>query len=219
VTPFIENDRVLGELDQIFGGDYLDEETILKAAREHGFSTAAIGKVGPVLIFDHTDRTGEPTIIIDDATGTNNGIPLSSEINAALTAVGLPLTAPGRGDNGKAGDFKSPGTTVANVTQQNYFADVTAKVVVPMLKARNKPFLLVYWSRDPDGTQHNQGDSLNALTLAAHRTGSSQPVENERKFTTIVGRGVTALPRKLIELRGSVPGNVPRSSSTKSPLT
>src|SRR6516225_3605095 len=28
VTPFIENDRVLGELDQIFGGDYLDEEPI-----------------------------------------------------------------------------------------------------------------------------------------------------------------------------------------------
>src|SRR5438132_2129667 len=79
VTPFLENDRVLGEVDQMFGGDYLDEETILKAARERRFSTAAIGKVGPVLIFDHTDRTGEPTIIIDDATGANNGIPLSSE--------------------------------------------------------------------------------------------------------------------------------------------
>ncbi len=29
-----------------------------------------------------------------------------------------------------------------------------------MFKARNKPFVLVFWSRDPDGTQHNQGDSL-----------------------------------------------------------
>jgi arylsulfatase A-like enzyme len=28
-----------------------------------------------------------------------------------------------------------------------------------MFKARNKPFVLVFWSRDPDGTQHNQGDS------------------------------------------------------------
>ena len=26
------------------------------------------------------------------------------------------------------------------------------------------PFVLVFWSRDPDGTQHSQGDSLNALT-------------------------------------------------------
>src|SRR5437763_3047108 len=66
VTPSLENDRVLGEVDQLFGGDYLDEETILKAARARGFSTAAMGKLGPVLIFDHTDRTGEPTIIIDD---------------------------------------------------------------------------------------------------------------------------------------------------------
>ena len=77
----------------------------------------------------------------------------------ALTAANLPLATPGRGDNGKAGDAKTPGTTVANIEQQAYFADVATKVVLPMLKARNKPFVLVYWSRDPDGTQHNQGDS------------------------------------------------------------
>jgi arylsulfatase A-like enzyme len=29
-----------------------------------------------------------------------------------------------------------------------------------MFEARNRPFVLVFWSRDPDGTQHNQGDSL-----------------------------------------------------------
>jgi len=43
-------------------------------------------------------------------------------------------------------------------------ADVAAKVVLPMFKARNKPFVLVFWSRDPDGSQHNTGDSLNAIT-------------------------------------------------------
>ena len=32
--------------------------TILKLARDAGFSTAAIGKLGPALIFDHTERTG-----------------------------------------------------------------------------------------------------------------------------------------------------------------
>ena len=168
VNPFLENDRVLGEVDQIFGGDYLDEETILKAARKRGFSTAAIGKVGPVLIFDHTDRTGELTIVIDDAIGTNNGIPLSSEVKAALTAAGLPLVAPGR----------TPGTTIANVTQENYFADVTAKAVLPILKARNKPFLLVYWSRDPDATQHGQGDSLNSLTPGINGPTSLAAIRN-----------------------------------------
>src|SRR5438105_5483372 len=91
VTPFLENDRVLGEVDQIFGGDYLNEETILKAARRAGLSTAAIGKLGPVLIFDHTERTGEQTIVFDDTTGSQNGIALSNDIKSALTAAGLPL--------------------------------------------------------------------------------------------------------------------------------
>jgi hypothetical protein len=178
VTPFLENDSVLGEVDQQFGGDYLDEETILKAARQQGFSTAAIGKVGPVLIFDHTDRTGEPTVIFDDSTGSANGIPLSNEVQAALAKAGLPMTAPGRGDNGKSGDFKTPGTSVANVTQQNYFAEVAIKFVLPMFKARNKPFLLVYWSRDPDGTQHGQGDSLNALTPGINGPTSLAAIKN-----------------------------------------
>ena len=41
VVPFIENDAVLGDVDEHFGGDYLNEETILKMARDKGFSTAA----------------------------------------------------------------------------------------------------------------------------------------------------------------------------------
>ena len=49
--------------------------------------------------------------MIDDATGGTKGIPLSEEMKAALTSAGLPLAAPPRGDNGKAGDVKTPGTT------------------------------------------------------------------------------------------------------------
>ena len=82
----------------------------------------------------------------------------------ALTKANLPLAAPSRGDNAKAGDARTPGTTGANTSQQAYFADVATKVVLPMFKARNKPFVLVFWSRDPDGSQHNQGDSLNTVT-------------------------------------------------------
>src|SRR6202166_5083432 len=84
VVPFIENDAVLGDVDEHFGGDYLNEETILKMARAKGFSTAAIGKVGPTLIFDHTDKTGDGlhSIVIDDATGGKNGVPPSDEMKA-----------------------------------------------------------------------------------------------------------------------------------------
>ena len=181
VVPFIENDAVLGDIDEHFKSDYLDEETILKLARAQGFSTAAIGKVGPTLLFDHTDRADKPgqhSIVIDDSTGAKNGVPLSDEMKDALTKAGLPLATPSRGDNGKAGDAKTPGTTVANTTQQAYFADAATKVVLPMFKARTKPFVLVFWSRDPDGSQHNEGDSLNTVTPGINGPTSMAGIKN-----------------------------------------
>ena len=45
--------------------------------------------------------------------------------------------------------------------------------------------------------------------------GSSHPVDQERKLTTIDGVGVTALPFRLSCDIGSVPGKRPSSSSTK----
>src|SRR6185503_520875 len=145
--------------------------------RARGFSTAAIGKVGPTLLFDHTDR-GKHTIVVDDSTGGKTGVSLSDEMKDALTKANLPLTTPSRGDNGKAGDAKTPGTTVANLAQQAYMADVAAKVVLPMFKARNKPFVLVYWSRDPDGSQHNNGDSLNTVTPGINGRTSMAGIKN-----------------------------------------
>jgi arylsulfatase A-like enzyme len=178
VTPFLEANPVLGDVDAHFGGNYLDEDTVLLAARHQGYSAAAIGKVGPILIFDHTERSGEETIIVDDSTGTPAGIPLSQAMKDKLTVAGLPLTAPPRGDNGKVGDLKTPGTLVANTVQQDYFANVAAKVVLPMLKERNKPFVLVFWSRDPDGTQHNQGDSLNTVAPGINGPTSAAAIKN-----------------------------------------
>ncbi len=163
VVPFLESDPVLHDIDEHFSGSYMNEDTVLKLARDKGYSTAAIGKVGPTLIFDHTDKPGTAglhSIVVDDQTGSKAGVPLSDDMQAAMTKAGLPLTAPGRGDNAKAGDSKTPGTTVANVAQQAYFTDIATKVVLPMFKERNKPFVLVVWSRDPDGSQHNNGDSL-----------------------------------------------------------
>ncbi|HUN97593.1 MAG TPA: alkaline phosphatase family protein, partial [Bradyrhizobium sp.] len=181
VTPFLESDPVLHDADEHFSGDYLNEETILKMARAKGYSTAAIGKLGPTLIFDHTDKIGENglhSIVVDDSTGSKNGVPLSDEMKDALTKANLALVAPSRGDNGKIGDAKTPGTTVANVAQQAYFADVASKVVLPMFKARNKPFVLVFWSRDPDGSQHNNGDSLNTVTPGINGPTSMAGIKN-----------------------------------------
>ena len=66
LTPFLESDPVLGDVDEHYSGDYLDEVTILRAAREAGFQTAAIGKLGPTLIFDHTERSGQKSVILDE---------------------------------------------------------------------------------------------------------------------------------------------------------
>jgi hypothetical protein len=181
VTPFLEVNPVIIDVDEHFGGDYLNEETVLKMARAKGYSTAALGKLGPTLIFDHTDKIGADglhSIVIDDATGGKNGVPLSNEMKDALTKANLPLATPARGDNSKAGDAKTPGTTVANTAQQAYFADVATKVVLPMFKARNKPFVLVFWSRDPDGSQHNTGDSLNTVTPGINGPTSMAGIRN-----------------------------------------
>ena len=177
-TPFLENDAVLGEVDAHFSGNYLDEATILKLARDKGYSTAAIGKLGPALIFDSTERSGGQTILFDDATGTPKGIPLSAEVTQRLQAVNLPPAAPSRGANGAPGNVSTPGTITANVVQQDYFAAVATRVVLPMFKERNKPFLLVFWSRDPDGTQHNQGDSLNVLVPGINGPTSLAAIRN-----------------------------------------
>src|SRR5262249_38682824 len=87
VTPVLEGHPILDDVDEPFAGNYLDEATILKLARDKGYSTAAIGKVGPTLIFDHTERTGTQTILFDDATGSNRGIPLADEVITRLKAA------------------------------------------------------------------------------------------------------------------------------------
>lgn len=86
VTPFIENDAVLADInananrsDPDFSfRNFLTEESILAFARQNGYSTAAIGKLGPVVIQDvsQDNRTGgtstpnitPKTVIIDDST-------------------------------------------------------------------------------------------------------------------------------------------------------
>jgi hypothetical protein len=69
IDPMIENDAMIGDLNDYYAGHFLNEEAILTAARRAGYATAAIGKVGPVLMFDVTERSGAQTIIVDDMTG------------------------------------------------------------------------------------------------------------------------------------------------------
>jgi arylsulfatase A-like enzyme len=178
-VPFLEDDSMLGDVDAHFAGDYLDEPTLLKLARDAGFGTAAIGKLGPVLIWDHTARDGQSTIIIDDATGSPTGVPLSPEIAQALAAAGLPATPPAR--------------ALPNRAQQDYFVRIATKIVLPRLKARNAPFMLVFWSRDPDGTQHGQTDSIGKLVPGINGPSSLAAIRNADDDLAKLAAGLDAL--------------------------
>jgi len=183
-TPFIEHDQVLGDIDAHFeGGNYLNEASLLSLARVHGYSTAAIGKLGPVAIQDVTQinaaqgRFPTPqTIVLDDATGLPSGVPLSAELQDALLRAGLQTAPPPRRQPG--GNLETPGALQANLAQQQFFVDATTKAVLPLFKQRGKPFLLVYWSRDPDGTQHNHGDSHQSLVPGINGPTSRAAVRN-----------------------------------------
>ena len=189
--------------------------TILKIARDEGFSTAAIGKLGPTLIFDHTERTGKTidrdrrchrrherrsAVRRDEAGADQRPACRCRRRRAATTA---------RRANAKTRH------DVANVAQQDYFADVATKVVLPMFKARNKPFVMVYWSRDPDGCaaqprrqpqQHRAGHQRPDLArrhqerrrqsgAPARRAGRARPRRNDRHHRHL-------RPRLLDDLEG-----------------
>lgn len=172
VTPYLEVESALREVNDHFGGNYLNEISVLAAARAQGYATAAIGKVGPVAIQDLTALDGQSTLIVDDATGRTGGIPLAADWVHALHAVNLAVMTPGRGANGVAG------TKTANKEQQDYFTNVITKAVLPRFASAGKPFVLVYWSRDPDGTQHFQGDSPDALVPGINGPTSRAAISN-----------------------------------------
>ncbi|MBR1149876.1 alkaline phosphatase family protein [Bradyrhizobium sp. JYMT SZCCT0428] len=156
ITPFIQNNAVLSELNQHHGGNFIAERSIMAAARDKGYFTAALGKVGPVAIHDLTQLDGKTTIFFDDDTGKKDGIVLRPDLVEMLKKAGLALETPGRAQR------ENPGKAT-NIVQQKYYRDIVTKVLLPHFKENKKPFMLLYWSSDPDGTQHSQRDSVNEL--------------------------------------------------------
>jgi hypothetical protein len=197
VTPYLELAPVLRELNAHYAGNYLNETSILAAARAHRYSTAAIGKLGPAAIFDvealEEQSGGAATLIVDDATGHAGGVALSADWLAAIAAAGLKPEAPGRGSNADAGDNRRPGTWIANLAQQQYFLEMTVKVILPRFKAANRPFVLVYWSRDPDGTQHGEGDSFGSLVPGINGTTSMAAIRSADSALAAIEQALKSL--------------------------
>ena len=196
-TPFIETDQVLSDLADHYHGNFLSEKTLLDVAHEAGYNIAAVGKQGPTAIqglasISPKQRkfpSASSFLILDDATGNSGGLPLSAGISSALAEEGLSAAVPTRSNgygptadwnNGFPGTAKRHGTLQANRVQQQWFADAATRVILPSFRRDlpERPFLLVFWSRDPDGTKHNQGDSLGSLYPGINGDTSRLAVQN-----------------------------------------
>jgi len=143
----LENNAVLAEMNQKFGGNYLNEETLIARARSDGFATAVIGKLGPTRIQDSTAAPdGSETLILDDDTGHEGGFALPGWFTAEMKRAFLGAEA--------------PKSAVPNIDQEVYLMKATTRIVLPHFAASGKPFALLFWSRDPDMSQHNTRDSI-----------------------------------------------------------
>ena len=170
-VTFLEDDAILHELKQHFGGDYLGQTTLLQAARARGMITAVIGKLGPAAIQDLSALDGK-AILVDDVTNRATGSeglpsgasPLDPKLAAAIAAA--------------TGSQQPPFPAFPNVEQQKYLRTAAAQAVLPHLKASGRPFALFFWSRDPDTTQHQQLDSLGSLTPGINGQTSAAAIAN-----------------------------------------
>ncbi len=159
--PDLDDDPTLLALDDRYAG-VLGAATVVSTALKAGFNAALIGQYGPVAL-QVPSRLRAQTLLIDDRTGHDGGIPVSLALRGRMERSGLSALAPGRADNADAGDVRERGTRSINRGQQTWFSAVTTRAVLPELKSRHAPFLLMYWSRDPGGSQQNQGDSPHSL--------------------------------------------------------
>ncbi len=164
-TPFLENDLILADMNSRFGGNYLHEASLMATARRHGFNTAVVGKTGPALI---QDLTGAATggLVIDESTGVPGvgALDIPADLTQAIAAAHLAASAPPRNRPNRA--------------QQDWFTSVTTDVLLPRLSAGGKPFVLLFWSPDPDTSQHNQNDSPDQLTPGINGPTSRAAIHN-----------------------------------------
>jgi arylsulfatase A-like enzyme len=178
IVPDVEDPFVLADMNDHFGGNYLREASLLAYARSYGYNTAAVGKTGPASAQDLSEVIAvrgtmrEPTtIILEGATGSARAVPLRADVVALLRAAGLPPAAPARNQSSTA-------AKAANVEHQQWFADAATKVILPEFARHPDPFVLVYWSDDPDHTQHAQVDSVNRLSPGINGPTSQAAIQN-----------------------------------------
>ena len=171
VITFLEDDCVLHEVKQHFADDYLGQTTLLQAARAAGYNTAVIGKTGPAGIQDLGALDGD-ALLIDDATNklrALDGLASGAAPVKPGMAAGIALAT---------GLDTAPLTAVPNLVNQSYMSTAAAQAIIPILTGNGKSFALLFWSRDPDASQHAQLDSLGTLKPGINGPTSAQAIAN-----------------------------------------
>ncbi|HWU26747.1 MAG TPA: alkaline phosphatase family protein, partial [Rhizomicrobium sp.] len=176
-VPFLENDAALEEIKAHFGEGYMGPTSLLCAAARAGYGTAVVGKIGPAQI--QVMDCAHDTILIDDTTGRpatldglNSGaIPLDPALAHTIqSATGeaappLPILPNGLPE-------------LPNKRQQAWLTAAATAAVLPALEAKKKPFVLLFWSRDPDASQHGQLDSVGSTTPGINGATSKAAIAN-----------------------------------------
>lgn len=181
-APFarLENDMVLEEMRQRYGGNYLNETSLFAAARAKGWQTAVLGKTGPSRIQDLTASSdGTDTLIVDDTTGQAGAIGLPSWYTSQLQTSNVKLT--------------TPASTMPDIEQELHLIRATTRIVLPHFAQSGAPFALLFWSRDPDLTQHGARDSLDEYEPGINGPSALAAVRNA---DTMLGLLMQALKNK-----------------------
>jgi len=176
----VEDDCVLRDIKGRYPNDYVAQTTLIQAARAAGFNTVIVGKKGPAAIqflsaLDSKNETvdGPFGVFIDDSTGhpiNSDGMPTKSTMLGQELADDIAKVA--------SGIRATPPTAKPNIIQQAWLRQLTTQVVIPRLKESGKPFVILYWSRDPDTTQHGSLDSEGILVPGINSTSGRAAIAN-----------------------------------------
>ncbi|MDE2110728.1 MAG: alkaline phosphatase family protein [Alphaproteobacteria bacterium] len=161
---FLEDDCILRTVKGHFGNGYMGQTTLMQAARAAGYEIILVGKKGPLAVqwlsaldSRNDDVDGPFGIFIDESTNhpkNLDGTPtMSTTLHDQLASDAFGATGAGA----------PPFTSAPNFTQQAYLLSVTTQALIPDLKNSGKPFAMLFWSRDPDTTQHAATDSVGTL--------------------------------------------------------
>jgi arylsulfatase A-like enzyme len=179
-VTFVEDDCILRDVKVHYPNDYITQTTIIEAARKAGFNTVVIGKKGPAAIqflpaLDSKNESveGPLGLFIDDSTGTPanpDGSPTKSTLLGKALAADIAKAA--------AGIAAPPLSGTPNIVQQAWLRQTVTQVVIPRLQESGKPFAVLYWSRDPDTTQHGALDSDGNLVPGINSTSGRAAIAN-----------------------------------------